>query len=90
MCTASNLEELKRHLQEGRCDLVVIGHTIPPSEKLRIGNFVKQHHSQCNLLELYTDSPELEMAAAHVRNGDTSEALIGAVYQLMPPESRCG
>ncbi|MEO8724519.1 MAG: hypothetical protein ABI383_00215 [Acidobacteriaceae bacterium] len=82
VCAALNLQELMRHLEQPGCEIVLIGHAIPPEEKLRIGCFVRQYHKHCALLEMYGDTPALPMAHSHVRHEDGVGALLAAVAEL--------
>lgn len=87
VCTAQNLQELKRHLEDDHCDLVLIGHAIPASEKLRIARFVRQYDERCALLEIHRIEPELEMADAHIHHEAGAEVLVAAVTELLKSRS---
>ena len=82
VCPARNLHELKKHLEAGECDVVVIGPTIPRQEKLRIAHFVKQHAPGYHLIEVYGDSPELEMAHDHIPHSEGCLLLLDALSRI--------
>ncbi len=82
VCPAFNLAELKEHLLQGGCDIVVIGPTIPAVEKLRIANFVAQSHPECMLLEIFDSSPDLPKANVHLHKDAGNAMLVEAVAHL--------
>ncbi len=83
VCAAHNLAELKRHLDQGKCDLVVIGPTIPPQEKLRIADFSRRHTSTCEIVEIYSDSPQLDLATLHLRSDTVMERLVESIAAIL-------
>lgn len=82
VCSARNLLELKKHLDAGHCDVIVIGPTIPAPEKFRIANFVHQFAGDSKLVEVYESSSELSMAHATVHISGGSRAILEAIHQL--------
>jgi DNA-binding NtrC family response regulator len=76
---ALTLKELEQHLRADDCDAVVVGHSLTPSEKLRVHNCAKQWQYDCPVIELFTHVPDLPSADAHVRFDDGFPALLAAV-----------
>src|SRR5947209_20208031 len=66
VCPAHNFAELKRHLEAGNCEVIVLGPSIPAVEKLRITNFVRQYAADMGVVELYQSAPQLQIDCAHV------------------------
>lgn len=83
VCAAHNIAELKDHLDAQPCDVVIIGASIPPQEKLRIANFVKQYAPDCSVIELYESSPELNVASTHLSTRAGEAALVRAVSHAL-------
>ena len=65
-------------------DVVVIGHSLPAMEKLRVGDIVRRHCPRTKILELYSSSePELPAADAHlpVKEG-VGEPLVATINRM--------
>ena len=65
-------------------DAVVIGHSLPAMEKLRVGEVVRRYCRRTKILELYSsEEPELPTADVHlpVREG-VPEDLVGTIHRM--------
>ena|SRR5579872_553506 len=65
-------------------DVVIIGYRLPPMEKLRVGDIVRQHCGRAKILELYESAQrQLPGADAHLRVRPTFMGdLLTAINQL--------
>ena len=65
-------------------DVVVIGHSLPAMEKLRVGDVVRKYCRRTQILELYSsDEPELATADVHLRARDgASEDLVATIHRM--------
>jgi len=66
-------------------DVIIIGHSLPAKEKLRVSALIQEHCRGTKILELHsTPHPELAEADAHLHvNGDAAEELSGSVNRLI-------
>ena len=66
-------------------DVIVIGHTLPAKEKLRVHELVQAHCDRAKILEQHAVAPELAVADAHVRATESGENLVAVVEDLITP-----
>ncbi|HEY0566133.1 MAG TPA: hypothetical protein VGC88_11150 [Terriglobales bacterium] len=81
---ALTLRELEQQLRLDHCDVIVVGHSLTPSEKLRAHTCAKQWNNDCPIVEIFIHAPDLPSATAHVPFDAGITALLAAV------EGACG
>jgi PleD family two-component response regulator len=82
---ASDVRQLVAACSGVQFDLIIIGHTLPAKEKLRVRTLVQEHSRGTKVLELHSaPEPDLEDADAYLHvNGDAAEELSRSVDRLI-------
>jgi len=91
--TASTLVKIKNACQRQRVDLALIGYSLPPAEKRRVQQEVRQHCKHVPVLQLY-EAAEAELTqvsaesglmedAPHTHESRTPEDFLRAVQQIL-------
>jgi DNA-binding NtrC family response regulator len=82
---ARDIRQLVAAVSGVHFDLVIIGHTLPAMEKLRVSTLVQQHCQGTKILELHSaPDPDLEDVDAHLQvNGDVPEELSRSVDRII-------
>jgi DNA-binding response OmpR family regulator len=60
VASAADMPELIIALSQGPFDLVILGHSLPPKEKLRIFHLIRANSERTPIVELYVNSPDLD------------------------------
>lgn len=83
---ARDSRTVKKTCTEHRLRLVMVGHSLPPSEKRRVWAEVREHY-QVPVLELHKESePEL-MAPAYFHESVTPDDFLTAVMRILQLKS---
>ncbi len=80
---ANDLREVAEYAGKRAFGLILIDHTIPAPEKLRVCEVLQGQQPECPVVEIYAARPEIPNAHARVRFGDGAEALLGAVKSVL-------
>jgi hypothetical protein len=81
---ARDLRQVKTECETVCFNVVVIGHSLNPNEKMRVCDVVREHCKDAKLLELHSGvSPHLPEADAHMHMGeDHPHDLVAQVEKL--------
>lgn len=88
LSASSNLREVRAAARKlGKCDLVIIGHSLVPRVKRSLAEVIRNVQPACPILELCLASPNIQDAEFHLRGAEPEE-LLSTIHLILDKKAR--